>query len=328
MTVAEFGLQELWAITSYFNPVGYRTRLENYHIFRRYLNIPLLTVELSFHGCFELTRNDADILVQIHEGDVMWQKERLLNIALQKLPDQCKYIVWLDCDIVFEREDWLEANVEALHNSVLIQPYSIVYDLKQGTDVSDTLQGNVLMQRESMAWKICHGTIDFDSTSTSMLGHYSPGHAWAVHRAAVEPSGFYDAMILGSGDFAMAMAAVEHYDDIVRSYGMNASQAKHYLTWSKKWSQAINGRIGVVEGGLRHLWHGHMEDRGYGRRYASFKQFAFDPYTDIKVGANGCWCWSSDKPELHAYCRKYFESRKEDGHRGDSSDRVTPTTGR
>jgi hypothetical protein len=316
MTGAESGLQELWAITSYFNPVGYRTRLDNYHIFRRYLNIPLLTVELSFHGSFELTRNDADILVQIHEGDVMWQKERLLNIALHKLPDQCKYIMWLDCDIVFEREDWLASTVEALHNSVLIQPYSIVYDVQQGTDVSDTLPGNVLMQRESMAWKICHGTIDFDSTSTSMLGHYSPGHAWAVQRAAVEQSGFYDAMILGSGDFAMAMAAVEHHDDIVRSYGMNASQAKHYLTWAKKWRQAIHGSIGVVAGGLRHLWHGHMEDRGYGRRYASFTQFAFDPYTDIKVGANGGWCWSSDKPELHAYCRKYFESRKEDGHQG------------
>jgi hypothetical protein len=126
----------------------------------------------------------------------------------------------------------------------------------------------------------------------------------------------------------MAMAAVEHHDDIVSSYGMNASQAKHYLTWSKKWGQAINGCIGVVAGGLRHLWHGRMEDRGYGRRYVSLKQFAFDPYTDIKVGANGGWCWSSDKPELHEYCRKYLESRKEDSHRGIRSVRVTPTTGR
>ncbi len=308
--------QELWAITSYFNPVGYRTRLENYHTFRRHLPIPLLTVELSFTGGFELTTHDADVLVQIQEGDVMWQKERLLNLALHALPEQCTCVMWLDCDVVFEREDWIAANVEALKESVLIQPYSIVYDLKQGIDVSDTLQGNVLMHRESMAWKMCNKALDFDSTSTSMLGHYSPGHAWAGHRDAVEQSGFYDAMILGSGDFAMAMAAVDHSDDIVRSYGMNVSQAQHYLAWSKQWRRAIQGGIGVVEGGLRHLWHGHLEDRGYDRRYASLAPFAFDPYTDIEVGSQGCWCWSSDKPELHANVRKYFESRKEDGHQG------------
>lgn len=312
--MTDFRLQDLWAITSYFNPAGYRTRLANYHIFRRHLKVPLLTVELSFNENFELTKNDADVLVQIHEGDIMWQKERLLNIALQELPDQCKLVMWLDCDVIFDGEDWLESNVEALCESMLIQPYSIVYDLKQGTDASGTLQGNVLMQRESMAWKICNGSIDFESTSTNMLGHYSPGHAWAVHRKAVDQTGFYDAMILGSGDFAMAMAAVDRCDDIVGSYGMNSSQAKHYLTWSKKWSRAIKGRIGVVEGGIYHLWHGHLEDRGYGSRYASFAQFAFDPYTDIELAANGCWCWSSDKPELHEYIRKYFESRKEDGH--------------
>jgi hypothetical protein len=95
---------------------------------------------------------------------------------------------------------------------------------------------------------------------------------------------------------------------------MNSSQAKHYLNWSKKWSRVIKGRIGVVEGRIRHLWHGHLEDRGYGSRYVSLPQFDFDPYTDIVVGANSCWYWNSDKPELHEYIRKYFESRKEDGH--------------
>ena len=309
----DFSPQDLWAITSYFNPAGYGTRLANYHIFRRHLKLPLLTVELSFNGSFELTKNDTDVLVQFHEGDIMWQKERLLNIALQELPEECKLVMWLDCDLIFDREDCLEANVEALCESVLIQPYSIVYDLKQGTDDSDTLQGNVSMQRESMAFRICNGSIDFESASTSMLGHYSPGHAWAAHREAVEQSGFYDAMILGSGDFAMAMAAVAQYNDLVSSYGMNSSQAKHYLAWAKKWSRAIKGRIGVVEGGIRHLWHGNLEDRGYDRRYELLAQFAFDPYTDIVMGANGCWCWNSDKSELHEYIRKYFESRKEDG---------------
>ena len=35
---------ELWGISRYFNPVGYKRRLQNYHLFRRHLTIPLITV--------------------------------------------------------------------------------------------------------------------------------------------------------------------------------------------------------------------------------------------------------------------------------------------
>src|SRR5262245_19902909 len=67
----------LWAITCYFNPIGYQRRLENYHTFRQNLAVPLVTVELAFNGAFQLHSGDADILVQLRGGDVLWQKERL-----------------------------------------------------------------------------------------------------------------------------------------------------------------------------------------------------------------------------------------------------------
>ena len=71
----------LWAIASFFNPLGYQTRLTNYRIFRRHLGVPLLTVEQGYDGRFELDGQDATILVQVPARDVMWQKERLLNLA-------------------------------------------------------------------------------------------------------------------------------------------------------------------------------------------------------------------------------------------------------
>ena len=51
----------MWAITSYYNPVGYRRRLANYGLFRANIGVPLVTVELSFDDRFELTDQDADI---------------------------------------------------------------------------------------------------------------------------------------------------------------------------------------------------------------------------------------------------------------------------
>src|SRR5689334_2939258 len=111
----------LWAITSYFNPVRYCNRRKNYGEFRRRLDLPLLTVELSFDLGFALGASDAEILIQSSGGDAMWQKERLLNIALEALPPACQKIVWLDCDIVFKRDDWIEAIDRGLDSVPLLQ---------------------------------------------------------------------------------------------------------------------------------------------------------------------------------------------------------------
>jgi hypothetical protein len=84
----------LWAITAFLTPAGYTRRLKNYRLFRRHLSVPLITVELSFNRRFELATGDSEILVQLHGGDVMWQKERLLNLALQHLPSACDTVAW------------------------------------------------------------------------------------------------------------------------------------------------------------------------------------------------------------------------------------------
>ena len=99
---------DLWAITSYFNPLSYRRRRDNYRIFRDRLGVPLLTVELAYGPQFELGESDADILIQRRGGDVLWQKERLLNIALDALPGSCTKVAWIDCDVVFGEQDWPE----------------------------------------------------------------------------------------------------------------------------------------------------------------------------------------------------------------------------
>ena len=112
--------QNLWAITCYFNPIGYRRRLENYRIFRQRLKLPLVAVELSFDGAFELRPVDADILVQLCGPAVLWQKERLLNVALKSLPASCDKVAWLDCDILFENDDWIERAKKALDEFAVV----------------------------------------------------------------------------------------------------------------------------------------------------------------------------------------------------------------
>jgi hypothetical protein len=72
----------------------------------------------------------------------------------------------------------------------------------------------------------------------------------------------------------------------------------------------------MVAGDIYHLWHGELRDRGYLPRHAILAEHRFDPYRDITLDGNGCWRWSSDKPELHAAVEDYFRQRREDGRKG------------
>ena len=129
-------MSDLWAITANFNPCHYRTRLANFRTFRERLGVPLVAVELFYGGRAELEPADADILVRIPGKDVLWQKERLLNVALGVLPDACEAVAWVDCDIVFAAAGWDRRVLEALESAPVIQPFGTVYDLPRGAACS------------------------------------------------------------------------------------------------------------------------------------------------------------------------------------------------
>ena len=307
---------EIVAVTSYFNPVGYETRLTNYHLFREALDAPLVTVELSYGRGPDLKPSDADWLIQISTDQVLWQKERLLNIALTALPDACRYVVWLDCDVVFRRSDWISETAKALETFSVVQPYSFVLDTERGADPAQLSTAPVLHKRTSMGALYMKGGFESTATRTNSLEQHSPGHAWATRREVLE-KGFYDAMILGSGDHAIAMASIGRWEEVVDAYEMNDRLAQHYRQWAAQWHERVNGRLGFVDGELYHLWHGSLHDRGYEERYPSIRSFNFDPEADIAVAENGSWKWSSPKPDLHRVVSQYFQSRREDGQPSD-----------
>ncbi len=125
--------------------------------------------------------------------------------------------------------------------------------------------------------------------------------------------GLYDACILGTGDRAILCAAMGEIDHGVASVRMTPAHEAHYRRWAVRFAAAIGGRAGSIDGRVYHLWHGDLADRRYGERHEALRRFDFDPAADIAVDASGCWRWTSAKPELHEYVRRYFETRREDG---------------
>ena len=128
----DMSAEQLWAVTAYFNPCGYRSRLANFRAFRARLDVPLVAVELVYGDRAELEAGDADVLVRVPGQDVLWQKERLLNVGLGALPESCDAVAWLDCDIVFASAGWARSVLDALDAAPVVQPFAVMYDLPRG----------------------------------------------------------------------------------------------------------------------------------------------------------------------------------------------------
>jgi hypothetical protein len=309
----------LWAITCFFNPAGYARRLRNYRVFRRALGVPLVTVELAHGNAFELQPGDAEVLVQIRGRSVLWQKERLLNVAQQHLPERCQAVAWIDCDLVLERPDWPERARRLLEERPLVQLFDTLYDLPRGVMPAEVDLAATPPTARSFAHRMSTGSISGDDLRPPSSQHVracSFGMGWAARRELLQAHGFYDALILGSGDRAMACAAYGLFGDAIYTIRLDERRAAHYLRWAEPFFDRVRGAVGYVDGGLYHLWHGDVGDRRYLERHQDLSRLGFDPLTDIALSDGGCWRWSSYKPELHAYLNQYFLSRREDGPDG------------
>lgn len=307
---------DLWVITTYFNPIRYRRRKQNYHHFRQHLDAPLLTVELSHDGQYELGPGDADLLVQITGPDVMWQKERLLNVALKALPSSCTYVAWLDADVIFADSGWRSLLREKLKIHPLVQAFKFLYDLPKNALPhtfnwqASTPTAYSFIYKSTIADT---GTLFFRPANTALARISMAGLAWAARKELLDQHGFYDALIIGGGDRAMACAAVGRYEDAQYMACLKGRRAQHYLAWATAFHESVKGNVGYIDATLLHLWHGEIADRQYNERHQTLSTFDFDPYTDLCLDAEGSWRWNTPNHELRAYLKHYFAHRLEDG---------------
>lgn len=304
---------DLGIVTSYFNPCGFKVRLANFERFVAPIlasGIPLVIVEARFD---DDTSGEGLLparyqTVRVQARDVMWQKERLLDLGTAWLPGHCTKFAWLDADILFEDPDWAVATSALLETAVVAQPFSDVVRLSRGftapREGDDSFRSFAAVYAEDPSI-LRHGKFEL---------HGHTGFAWAARRDVFARHGFYDACIAGSGDHMMAHTFAGDWESpcIGRIVGRGGRHLAHFRRWSRTIHADIGARLSCVPGRLLHLWHGTMENRRYMQRNKELFELAFDPRADIRISKTGCWEWASEKPELHAWARRYFVERRED----------------
>jgi hypothetical protein len=309
---------ELWAITAYFNPMNWRRRRENYRHFRQALRIPLVAVELGYDGRFDLTPQDADVLLQFPAADVMWQKERLFNLALQAVPAEVQKVASVDSDVIFRRPDAWEAIGRALDHAPLVQAFSHVYYLPADhpldfplieKSLTACLGFGLLRAQGRSTLELCNP--DWKNANDDPPVSY--GLAWAFRRELFAQRGFYDAWVIGGGTRVHCFAADGLWQETATAMRFHPAMREHFRGWAEGFHQDVRGEWGCVPGEIAHLWHGTIGNRQFRRRYEDFANFNFDPYQDLAHDQHGVWRWNSDKPAMHEYVRQYFAGRQEDG---------------
>lgn len=312
-------MDDVWGITTFFNPVGYRSKKRNYNFFRKKSKkqgLKLVTVELAFDNAkFELKERDADILLQLRTDskNIMWQKERLMNIAFKKIPESCNKIVWIDCDVFFENDDWVEKVSASLDKYIMVQPFSKFIRLGKG--VKNPSKNNTVFDNKK---DDVFGQVY--SLYNNLPNNFISGLVWAFRREVFEKNLFYDEAILGSGDRLMSYAFynkdfIKELDKTDKNFinmCLSVKMRQHYQIWLENVSNIVKGNTFYIDQNLYHLWHGDVKDRKYYLRNEIIKKGNFDPNNDIAKDKNGVWKWNSEKIEMQNEVREYFWSRKED----------------
>lgn len=301
----------LWVVTSYFNPAGYATKRQNYEAFIAGLDavgVPHVTIECAFDTQpFELTPTPR--VLQVRSADVLWQKERLLNLATAALPAECTKVAWLDCDILFDDPNWVQEVEVMLDTTAVLQPFAAVVRLPRGATYDNG---------SGRRWRSFAAVYEDDPT-IGACGDFGPhghtGFAWAGRREILDAVGLYDACIAGSADHLMAHVFARQFENacIDRIVGTTGPYREHFRRWARRADALVGGRLRATPGSLRHLWHGDVTNRRYVERNAELARAGYDPESHLALSASGSWQWQDAPHGLREWMVEYFASRKEDG---------------
>ena len=279
---------EVAIITTHFNHAGYKSLHSHYAKWRATITHPVICYEAVAEG--QEPTIEGSIVVPIGPDNILWLKESLINLAISRLPIHCRYVAWLDHDLIFTNPSWLSDGVEMLQDG---------YDAVQLFDHVTHLDrdGTYIRTRLGAARHL-------DSENTS------PGGAWIAKRSFYQSvGGLYGRSVTGGGDAVWFSGLTGRR----RGFEQNQSDAM-LVAVNDYYARFSNAKVGYLPGKVTHLWHGDIENRQYASRDVSMQSLKLDPYVHVEIVTDGLLAWTPEAPEeMRASIRDYFTGRKEDG---------------
>ena len=240
----------------------------------------VFVVEMSYlNNDFIIPDSENFIRIQANERHLLWQKERLFNLALDKLPKKYKNVAWVDGDIIFKNQSSLSVMIdEALSEHSAVQLFSDVNWLDEHRQPFRTQKSCILNSRNG--WH---------------------GYAWAFRREEIEKiGGMFDYHISGNGDLMLNYAfSITGSTKSMPKRTLNecVSMKKKFNKYKDKVSKYFLGTVTCLDLEIDHQYHGDYRTRKYEYRENLLRKYKFNPETDIEIDKNGLYKWKFEREE-------------------------------
>jgi hypothetical protein len=318
-----FSPSELHVISVVHNPLRFRSRHVLFQDFMRRCRaagVTLHVVEASFgdryHDHVEPGVDHQTLLVQNQE---LWVKESMIRTGLSRLPEDAKYVAWIDGDVSFARLDWAQETIHQLQHYRIVQMFQTAADLGPQGEIMQVFNGFGYSKAEGLPELLNSSAPAYYYAGDSGRAEaqrpgrkfWHPGFAWAARREVLDQVGFIDWSVLGSADHIMALAWMGKVDRAVPS-GLHPNYIRHARMYQELCDEHVRGDIGYVPGTLLHWWHGKKRDRRYIDRWEILKRHQYDPERDIRRDTQGLVQLTRAGERMRDDLRGYFRARNED----------------
>jgi len=263
-------MSNLAAVTAYFNPSGSADRwTAERHFYRGWpKDIPLYpSCKLAIAP--------------------IWQKERLLNLAIRALPPDIDKVIWIDGDLLIDSPTWAADVSAALDNWPVIQPWTeATFRGPAGESIAGPM-GNETVPSVPFANATTPIPLGGIVRYTGLPANAWPGFCWAARREVLdEIGGLYEYDLSGPNDVLMSLAFYGDFDNFfLMRY--NGRFKDHFMPWAERAWKVIQGNVGYVPATLTHLWHGPFDGRRYLERTVRLYQAGYDPARDVATASDG-----------------------------------------
>jgi hypothetical protein len=291
------------------NYVRYQSRYTLFAEFCRNMSraagVALYIVEVAFgERPFMVTTAGNSHHIQLRTHTVLWHKENSINLAVQRLPRDWKYVAWVDGDIQFLNPNFATETIQMLQHHKMVQMFESVANLGPS--------GETLGTHTGFGARYVKNGFNPPEKEPKYGNVWHPGFAWACTREAWNGlGGLVDFAILGAADHHMAWALIGAVEKSCPG-GISHSYMRRLKAWQARADRAIQRNIGFVKGTIIHGWHGRFSDRKYIERWSIITGNGYDPDYDIKPDWQGLHTWDTPKYRLRDQVMQYFLERNED----------------
>lgn len=273
----------------------------------------MIIAETQLHDrAFELHKIcGKELVLQLTNNEIIWQQENLLNLLLEYLPGDCDKVAWIDADVLYQRDGWIDTICQYLQTYKLVQCFDFVVQLPRG------LENVVGLDAHSFPSGIGDCCI-MPSYVNSVLNEHDnidvpTGHIWAIRRHIIDKIKFYNECVMGGADFLTARAATFKQYDPAIVHSFSKYQLHSYFEWAKKLSDEVDDSYSYIPYNLFHLNHGSIKNRGYSYRLQQLKRVEYNPNKDVYLNNDGLWSFTkAGKAKLEEPIKTFIQNRQED----------------